>query len=95
MYDYVDMKQVVKAHTRFFFSEGALTFFDSILDTEAYRRDDGNTYFVTGERYDPSIDHLWTVRVQHPDGDIDTVGDFQKYGTKDQARLAALEYASA
>lgn len=74
--------------------DGAMAFFDTILDGEAYQRDDGYTFFVTGEQYD-NWGLLWTVRKQSVEGSIDTVGDFQKYGTKEEARAAAKEYASA
>lgn len=94
MFHYIDMQTVVKRHKGHWFSDGAMAFFDTILDSEAYQRDDGNTFFVTGEQYE-NLGHLWTVRKQNPTGAIDTVGDFQKYGTKEEARTAAKAYASA
>lgn len=95
MFHYIDMQTAIKRHKGHWFSDGAMAFFDTILDSEAYQRDDGNTYFVTGERYEDDFVTLWTVRVQYPDGSIDTVGDFQKYGTKEEARSVAKAYASA
>ena len=94
MYDYIDMKSVVKRHKGHWFSDGAMAFFDTILDGEAYQRDDGYTYFVTGEQFE-NLGRLWTVRVQDAEGNVNTVGTFQKYGTKDEARLVAKEYANA
>lgn len=91
---YVDMKAVIKKHKGHWFSDGAMAFFDTTLDSEAYKRDDGCIFFVTGEQYD-NCGRLWTVRRCDPDGSIDTVGDFMKYGSKEEARAVAMEYASA
>ncbi len=91
---YVDMKAVIKKHKGHWFSDGSMAFFDTTLDSEAYQRDDGCIFFVTGEQYE-WMGRLWTVRRCDPDGSIDTVGDFMKYGSKEEARAVAMEYASA
>jgi hypothetical protein len=48
----------------------------------------GGKYFITSERYDENRPRRYSVRRADPDGTIDTVGEFQEYLTKDDARDA-------
>ena len=75
------------------FSPGATRFFDSRFSHEAILADDGRAYFVSSERYSTAAPRLYSVRVQNLDGSIDTVGDFQAYGSSKAAWTAAKRCA--
>jgi hypothetical protein len=50
---------------------------------------DGWNLFVTSEQFDEDSPRLYTIRVANKDGSIDTMGDFQAFGTRAQAVAAA------
>lgn len=81
------------------FSADTLRFFSSRIQERIYVGRDGRAYFVTSERFQPSrgpaARRLYTVRVANLDGSIDTVGEFQAYGTGRQAHAAARRAAEA
>lgn len=91
MATYRDMDDVRRANAQrghHFFEAGALRFFRSRIGTELY----GGRYFVTSEQFVPSSGRpeprRYTIREVTPDGSIETVGDFQQYGSGSAARRA-------
>jgi hypothetical protein len=98
-------KSPLLASPSYFFSPGAMRFFDSrvlrglyVVEEEADRF---RALFITSERYDETSPRLYTVRVvtltadRLDDGstvyrqDIDQVGEFQAYDTAAAARRFA------
>jgi hypothetical protein len=74
------------------FSPNTLRFFKSEVYPEVY----GERYFVTSEKndgYGYSYPRLYSVRIANEDGSIDTVGEFQAYGSLREARRAAARIA--
>ena len=84
---------------RHFFSEGTMSFFASWLHNDGVEDSEGNVYFVTSEQFVPSRGRpdprKYTVRVQSPDGDVSTHGEFQAYATLGAAEDAARAAAAA
>lgn len=68
-----------------FFEASTLRFFRSRIGRTVYR----GKYFVTSEQFVDSrgVAHArrFTIRVAGPDGDINTVGEFQAYATSADA----------
>lgn len=86
---FMSMREVKMANTTagyYFFSPGAMRFFHSRVCSALYGR-----YFVTGER-GPNTGERFTIREVLDDGGIETVGEFMKYSTVDDAlfEIAAL-----
>jgi hypothetical protein len=77
-------------HTGYWFSRGATAFFRSRVSPTMYPDDARKvSYFVSSEQFDYQSPRLYTVRViDWATGDVDTVGEFQQYGTLAQARGA-------
>ena len=50
--------------------------------------------FVTSERYNWNHPRLYTVRVVHPSGNIETIGDFQGFTSRQSAHSYAKAYAA-
>lgn len=78
----------------YFFTRGAMRFFDSRIVRSVYPGAAG-WYFVTSEQFHPSEGpahpRKFTIRYMTPDGDINTAKDedgqgFQKYRTAADAR---------
>lgn len=70
-----------------FFEADTMRFFRSRVLEPVY----GGRFFVTSEKNDgPGYEYprLYTVREFMPDGSIESLGEFQEYGTAAQARAA-------
>ena len=80
---------------RYFFSEGAMRFFNSRVSGELFGED--GSVFITSERndgmYEPPADRRYSVRQIQPDGDIETIGEFQQFSTLAEAKSFAKKYA--
>ena len=77
---------------RFFFSEATMNFFNSRLETDLLV----GGYFVTSEQFDDESPRLFTIRrVKNVSGHIETIGSFQEYKTKDEAKKALHRLTSA
>ena len=64
------------------FSPGAMRFFRSKIESKLLKQ----KYFVTSEQFEDDSPRLFTIRVyDSKTHQIDTVGDFQGYKTKDEA----------
>ena len=83
------MAEVIAANEKagyYFFESGTKRFFDSRIGRTLY----GGRYFITSEQFHGSdgrsAPRAYTIREVGPDGDIDTVGDFNKWPTAAAAR---------
>ena len=90
----IDIQEVKDANARrghHFFEPGTMRFFRSRCPLTAYFGP-GGTYFVTSEQFVDSrgvrAPRRYTVRQQMPDGSVDTVGPFNKYGRSGAHGLA-------
>jgi hypothetical protein len=70
------IRQRNRAAGQYFFSPGAMRFFDSIVYPEVY----GGRYFITSERA-PGFKRKFTIREALDSGEIKTVGKFQQYSS--------------
>ena len=82
---YDSMAAIKRANKRagyYFFESATMGFFNSRIHT---RNPIDGRYFVTGER--PGREHPWkySLRMVQPDGDVDTIGDFGQFGSKESA----------
>ncbi len=85
---YLDMADVRAANAKVgghWFDRGALRFFNSKLESKLI----GGRFFVTSERMELSYPKKYTVRRAEPNGDIETVGEFQGYHYRSDALQAA------
>jgi hypothetical protein len=80
-----EIKQANRDAGQHFFDADTMRFFES----RVLRGVIGGRFFVTSERFDMGTPRLFTVRVVDAAGHVDTVGEFQGYGTAAQARSAA------
>lgn len=69
------------------FERGSMRFFNSVIESKLI----GGRWFVTSERMDLDRRKLYSVREALPTGEIDTVGEFQGYGTREDAMDAVRE----
>ena len=73
---------------KYWFSPETTRFFDSRYPSCAYKSG-SLAYFITSERFRHDYPRLYTIRVcDLTTGGIDTVGEFQQYGTRQQAERA-------
>lgn len=81
---------------RHFFDRSTMRFFRSKLPASGYEGP-GGVFFVTSEQFAPSSGpahpRRYTVRQLVKEGDIDTIGDFNKM-TADAARAMAKRLAA-
>lgn len=85
MHDTIDdIKRANAELGHFFFSAGAMRFFDSRIHRKVY----AGRYFITSERYDAETPRLYTIRRANDDGSIDDVSEFQQYKTAHEAHHA-------
>jgi hypothetical protein len=88
--DYVDMRDVERAHQGHWFEPQAKRFFRSRLPQTAYRGV-GGTFFVSSEQFVGSqgaAPRAYTVRYVTDDGSIETAGPFNEL-----SRATAHRYA--
>lgn len=76
----------------FFFSQGALRFFDSRIGWEVYPVVEG-AYFVTSERFDYWDDRLYTVRFAFDSGHVVDASKFQEFKSQEAAHKEARRLA--
>lgn len=81
----VSMLTVMEKHNGNWFTEGAMSFFDSVIEPYAYSVGD-SFFFVSSERCRPNK-RRWSIRKQH-EGMIRTHGDFQAYASLKAANKA-------
>ncbi len=97
---YTGIHVIESAHKGHFFDESSKRFFRSRISQDAYlTADKSKGYFTTSEQFISSrgerAARLFTLRVcDMSTGDINTVGEFQAFGTGAQAKRAALKAAN-
>jgi hypothetical protein len=91
-----DIYRIKQRHTGHWFSPDTLRFFRSRVAQGGYVTPDGaRVYFVSSEQFDYNSPRLYTVRVQdRQTGAIDTLGEFQQYGSRNTADRAAQKAAA-
>jgi len=88
-------KMWASTHQRaWWFDPGAMSFFSSQIHDKVYH----GRYFITSEQYEATDygktlgftdgPRKYSVRVCHPDGSIDTVGEHMAYDSVEQAERA-------
>lgn len=84
-----EIKAANKAAEQHFFDEDTMRFFRSRVESGVI----GGRYFITSEQFVGSDEiaqpRRYTIRVARENGHVDTVGEFQEYGTKGLAVRAA------
>lgn len=91
-----DLDQIIAANEalgRYFFSAGAMQFFNSRVSKRIHVGP-GGTFIVTSER-DRNLPRRYTVRQVLPDGEIADAGEFQQWSTSAQAHDRADYYSVA
>lgn len=87
-----DIEEINREKGYHFFDRDTMNFFRSRVERDALQFGqliDGK-YFVTSEQFDRSSPRLYSVRsFNSGTGNVDTVGDFQEFGTKGQAKKFA------
>ena len=77
-----------KQHGRaYWFEAGAMKFFNTRLHGQPI----GGRYFVTSERYDPSAPWRYSLHESLSSGQIEGVGEFQQFATKEEATAYAKQ----
>lgn len=101
----VGMDDVRRKHSGHWFDADTMRFFRSRVGSKAYESNDGRyRFFVSSEQFEyngsyregyayHSEPRFYSVRVQLPDGGIETVGEFQGYSSRKRADDAARGYA--
>jgi hypothetical protein len=79
-----EVKKANKEKGQHFFSKDALAFFGSKVFPELYTVA-GRQFFITAEDNFNRTKKSYTIREALPDGDIQTVGEFLGYESKEQA----------
>lgn len=82
-----EVKKANKDKGQHFFSKDTLNFFGSKVYPELYTVA-GRQFFLTSENYYNGIERAYTIREVTPDGNIETIGEFLQYATKEQATFA-------
>ena len=83
-----DIQRQNAAIGNYFFSAGAMRFFNSRIHDEVY----GDAFFVTSERYEEEP-RRYTVRFADAEGYIHDVSGFQAFATRGGAHAAAQRWA--
>lgn len=78
-----DVKRINNDRGFHFFSKSTMRFFSSRIETKGTLIN--RQYFITSEKFDSSSPRLYTIREAKSDGNINTVGEFQQYKSKQQA----------
>ena len=87
-----DVKCINKEKGYHFFDRDTMKFFRSRVERDAlmFGQLIDDKYFITSEQYDSSSPRLYSVRnFNLGTGNVDTIGEFQEFETKGQARKFA------
>tara|TARA_R110000868_G_C10972548_1_gene770440 strand:- start:27963 stop:28337 length:375 start_codon:yes stop_codon:yes gene_type:complete len=88
-FKHVSIEIIKIRHSKMWFSEGAMNFFDTVLDDNAFfNRSASHAYFVTSEAYDKKSPRKFTIRKVsklNSDCEISTHSKFQEYNSLDEA----------
>ena len=87
-YDIIHIQAIKDHSTGHFFDPGYNRLFNTRYPQYGYRHD-GKAYFITSERFGHFAPRLYSICVlDWETGKVDTVGEFQEYGTKGRAETA-------
>jgi hypothetical protein len=84
---YSNMEDVKRANRQIgnhWFDPETVRFFRTRICSELI----AGAYFITSEQYSAGALRLYSIRRAQPDGTIETIGDFQQYRSKAEARAA-------
>ena len=100
MIEYIGINEVIKLNKwagKFYFTPANLRFFDSEIDSGAFRLPDGRLVFTeslaagfrgTGAGYK----RVYRINAMHPEtGDVSRVGEYSSAGARNKALLAFLK----
>jgi len=77
-----EVKKANKAIGQYWFNKETMAFFDSKIESKLIE----GQYFISSE-YSPWGGKKYTIRIVSPIGAVDTVGEFGKYETKEEALI--------
>ena len=77
-----ELKAANKKLGHHWFERGTMRFFNTRIESQLY----GGRYFITSETMDPGGPRSFSIREASADGSIDTVGKFQGFRFKEDAR---------
>jgi hypothetical protein len=84
-----EMKAMHEAKGGHWFEEGAMSFFNTTIETQPTK----NNIFITSEYMDDPSDKKFSLRKFCPDTCmVDTLGDFREFDTITDARKARSSY---
>jgi len=90
----IDIRNIKRRHQGHWFDTDTMRFFRSRIAQTATVKD-GKAYFVSSEQFNYSSPRLYSVRVCDMEtGEIDTLGEFQQYGTSRQAQATIKQLVS-
>lgn len=92
-----DIESIKHANTvrgMHWFDKSTLRFFSSRVGSTVYQGP-GGVYFTSSEQFDARSPRLYSVRKFNPEtGGVETVGEFQRYGSRSGAVAAAKRFAA-
>ena len=85
-----EVKQANKQAGLHFFDKKTMEFFNSRIESTLIKKE-GKQYFITSEQFSNSLSNyigkrLFTIREVKENGEIKTIGEFQGYNTKQEAK---------
>ena len=72
-------------HSKYWFTADTMRFFNCRISELCWKIKD-KIYFISSEKQTENIPRLYTIRLCLIDGEIKTIGKFQEYKTKNEAR---------
>ena len=72
-------------HSKYWFTADTMRFFNCRISELCWKIKD-KIYFISSEKQSEKYDRLYTIRLCLIDGEIKTIGKFQEYKTKNEAR---------
>lgn len=81
----INMSDIEAKHTGNWFDPDTKRFWGTRLPQTGIELEDGTRMFVSSEWNFHKTERFFTIRRQHLDGSIETVGEFQGYWTRPQA----------
>jgi hypothetical protein len=86
----IQITEIKRLHRGHWFDAKTIKFFSSRFGTTAHRVND-TAYFISSEKFDDTFPRLYSIRkCDMITGEIDTVGEFQKYKTKKTAEIEMM-----
>lgn len=77
-----EVKKANKEIGQFFFEKATMRFFNSRIESGILK----GRFFITSERFNEDTPRLFTLREVKPDGEVETLGEFQEFTTIQEAK---------